>query len=814
MFLSYNWLQDLVKLPQSATPEKLGDDLTMHTVEIDGVEPQAQKFRNVVMGQVLAVEPHPNADRLQLSQVDTGDKEVRRIVCGASNLKQGQTVAVALPGAVLADGTEIKETQVRGEASQGMICAEDELGLGEGHDGIMVFEEKKAKPGQALAEYLELDDILFEVDNKSITNRPDLWGHAGIAREIACFLNTKNTKLFKQIVEAELAKSETGDIEVKVDNFDLCPRYMALKVDNIKVEESPKWMQERLSAVGIRPINNIVDVTNYVMLELGQPMHAFDGEKVKKIVVRETKAGEAITTLDGEKRDLEEGILAITDGENPIAIAGVMGGENSEINEDTTSIILESANFESTLIRKTSQKLGLRTESSMRFEKSLDPCLAELGLARAKQLLEKICSGARISGEAVDIYDTEKENFGFSKGPIELGLEWLSRMIGQEIEEEKIIEILKSLGFEVDRGSEGNLSVSVPSWRATKDISIKEDLVEEVARIYGYENIEPQPAAVDLEKPLSNKNRELERRVKNILSEGATMTEVYNYSFVGEDKLKKIGLDPTDYIRLANPFSSQHALLRQNLVPNLLENIRLNQPNYSRISIFEVGEIYLNIDGEVSKDPQSGETLPYQEKRLALMEAGDGKDDVFFRIKGKVEHLLAHFDLEVEYAPGETPSAWVRDDVFAHITVQGKIIGVVGQVDKKVLKNLGIKKEVAAAEINWPQFYEVTAAQPEKQYQSQPRYPALVRDLAFVVDAKILYNDIKEEIENFQELIEKVELFDVYQGEKLGKNKKSLAFHVSYRSLEKTLTSEEAEQVQTDLIKRLEDKFQAQIRDF
>ncbi|HMB65456.1 MAG TPA: phenylalanine--tRNA ligase beta subunit-related protein, partial [Patescibacteria group bacterium] len=375
-------------------------------------------------------------------------------------------------------------------------------------------------------------------------------------------------------------------------------------------------------------------------------------------------------TLDGEKRELEERTLVITDGKDPIAIAGVMGGENSEIDSETTSIILESANFEPTLIRKTSQKLGLRTESSMRFEKSLDPCLAESGLARAKQLLEKICSGARVSGEAVDIYNTEKKNFGFSRGPIEVSSEWLSQMIGQEIKEDKIIDILKNLGFEADKASGGGLSITIPSWRATKDISIKEDLVEEVGRIYGYENIEPKSASVDLERPLPNENRELERRVKNILSEGAAMTEVYNYSFVGEAKLKKIGIDSTDYIRLANPFSSQHALLRQNLVPNLLENIRLNQPNYSRISLFEVGEIYLSIDGEIRKDPRSGETLPYEEKRLALIEAGDGKEDLFFHIKGKVDHLLGHFDFIVEYIPGETPPAWAQEDIFAHITVQ------------------------------------------------------------------------------------------------------------------------------------------------
>ncbi len=813
MYLSLKWLKELVEIPSSLDPVDLGQSLTMHTVEIDGVESQAKKFQNVVTAKVLAVEPHPNADKLQVAQVDVGEKKTRSIVCGASNLDQGQSVVVALPGAELSDGSEIKEAKVRGEISEGMICAEDELGLGSDHDGIMVLE-KNVKPGQNLADFLGLDDTIFEVDNKSITNRPDLWGHVGLAREIACFSGLSNTKFFSQIVENEISKTGEGDIEVKVNNFKLCPRYMALKVDNIKVAESPEWMQKRLTAVGVRPVNNIVDITNYIMLELGQPMHAFDSKIIEKIEVREAKEGEKITTLDGEERELPQGTLLINNQEGPIAIAGIMGGENSEINEETTSIILESANFEPVQVRKSSQKIGLRSESSMRFEKSLDPYLAELGLARASQMLEQICPEARISSEAIDIHDTKKENFGLYTGPIELDVDWLNKRLGKEIEKGKVVKILEGLGFSTKETSENKLEVTIPTQRATKDISIKEDLLEEVARIYGYENIELKYPLVTLERVSFNEDRNLERKVKDVLSTGLKMTEVYNYSFVGEEKVKKLGLDPSDYIRLANPLTSELTLLRQNLITNLLDNIKFNQSRYSEISIFELGRVHLDIPGDVNKDSSSEEVLPYEEKRMALMEAGERKKDLFSSVKGKVENLFDHFDLKIQYLPGETFPNWAEERVFAHIVLSGKNVGFVTKINKKTLNNLGIKKEVVIADISWPQFLEAALEKPRKQCRPQNRYPSVVRDLAFVVDSKILYNDIREEIENFREIIEKVELFDVYQGEKLGKNKRSLAFHITYRSPERTLKSEEVEQLQTELIKRLESKFGAQIRDF
>ena len=815
MYLSLNWLKDLVNIPKSVTPGDLGVKLTMHTVEIDGVEKQSQSFAKVIVGKVLEVKKHPNADKLFLAQVDTGGQKLK-IVCGASNLAKDQLVPVALPGAVLPGGMEIKEAEVRGESSQGMICAEDELGLGEDHKGIMVLE-KKAKPGQALADYFKMEDILFEVDNKSITHRPDLWGHLGLTREISTFLNTKLSSEFQKIEKKEIKlNKDSEDLDIKIEAPDLCPRYIGLKIDNLKVEESPEWLQKRLTAVGMRPINNIVDITNYVMLELGQPLHAFDSSLVDSIVVRRAVKGEKIITLDGEERELEETMLVIADKEKPIAIAGVMGGENSEVSGETTSIILESANFDPVSTRKTSQKLGLRTEASMRFEKSLDPHLAETAIIRCANLLKKISPQVKFSSNLTDIHqDKAKENnFNLNTGPIDLNLDWFETRIGEELPEKKVTEILANLGFEIEREAESrNLKITVPNWRATKDISIPEDLVEEVARIYGFDNLKPKMPLVTMQAPLPNRERRIERRIKSLLSQGAAMSEVYNYTFTNQEKLQKLGIDPSGYIALANPLTNQHTLLRQNLITNLLDNIKTNQARFENLKFFEIGSVFLNLDGEINKDVKSEEKLPYQETRLGLIEAKD-KEIPFASLKGRVEYLLNSFKFEVEYEESESPLDWATANMFARVKVQDKDIGIIYALSPRVLNALGIKKKVAAAEINLAELSKLILTTPEKSYEQENKFPALVRDMAFVVDRKVLYNDLKKEIETFNDLIKGIDLFDVYEGEKIGKNKKNLAFHITYQAGDRTLTAEEVQKVQDELTRHLEEKFEAQIRDF
>ncbi|MBU4319419.1 MAG: phenylalanine--tRNA ligase subunit beta [Proteobacteria bacterium] len=882
MYLSLNWLKDFVNIPKSITPEELGLRLTMHTVEIDGVEKQADKFANIVVGKILEIKKHPDADKLSLVKLEIGNLKFAEVVCGANNINVNDKVPVALVGAKLPNGAEIKEVEVRGEKSFGMLCAEDELGLGDDRRGIMILD-KGAKIGQSLGEYLKLKDVIFEVDNKSITNRPDLWGHYGMAREIAAFLGVR----LKPHPPAPSPKQEMGrtknnltsylggvggGINVKVEDYKLCPRYMAVCLSGIKIEDSPKWMLERLIAVGMRPINNIVDITNYVMLELGQPMHAFDvrtilGDEIPnnkfqitnpatslrdnragksqisnlkfqndiKIVVRRAKKGEVLESLDGEKRELNNEMLVIADDKKPIALAGIMGGANSEIRDETNYIIIECANFDFASIRKTSQKLGLRTESSMRFEKGLDPNLCELALARAVGLIKKICPEAKIDGKLID-----EKKFSIDQGLIKLNLDWLNQRVGEIIEEKKVINILENLGFETSPSSFTNVSadkqpssrfktgtgssqgegekgkvleVTIPSWRAGRDISIPEDLLEEVARIFGYNNLKPAMPMVGMIVPEFNQERLFEREIKNILSNGAGLSEVYNYSFVGEDQLTKLGVDFSSHIKLANPIAVHQTLLRQNLAPNLINNIKTNQAKFEQFGFFEIGSVYLSTPGEINKGDRQDNNLPYQEKRIGIILASDKKQDVFSQAKGAVEYLLSSLNLPVDFTTIESGPGWADENIAADVNCQKSKIGIIAKLNEKSAKAFGVKKEAVIVEITLSEIYKLAGKQAVKKYQEYEKYPPLIRDLAFVVSEKILYNNIRNEIINFSELIRSAELFDVYQGSKLGFGKKSLAFHIIYQA-GRTLTAEEIDVLQKQLIQRLEEKFDAKIRDF
>ncbi|PKL72530.1 phenylalanine--tRNA ligase subunit beta [Candidatus Kuenenbacteria bacterium HGW-Kuenenbacteria-1] len=822
MYLSLNWLKEFVDIPKSITPEELGLKLTTHTVEIDGIKKQAENLDGVVVGEILEIKKHPNADKLQLVKVAIG-KEKLEIVCGASNIEVGQLVPVALIGAILPNGMEIKEAEIRGEKSNGMLCAEDELGLGKGHDGILILN--KTEVGQKFNEYLGLDDVVFEVDNKSITNRPDLWGHYGMAREIGAFLNIKLKKYNVNTVNKNV-NSANMRIKVKVEDQKLCPRYMAIAMDGIKIKQSPEWMQKRLIAVGMRPINNIVDITNYVMLELGQPTHIFDFDKIKSviskqipsaswrtkskinIIIRNAKNNETIKTLDNKDQKLDESMLVIADNKKSIAIAGVMGGANSEVDENTTSILIESANFDPVSIRKTSQKLGLRSEASMRFEKSLDPNLCEIAMARIMELIKEFCPQAEIISELSD-----EKKYSLNQGPIELDLEWVEKRIGKKIEEKKIIEILENLGFEI-RKNNNILIITIPTWRATKDISISEDLIEEIIRIYGYDNLESEMPIIMMEAPEINNKRLLERKIKNILSIGAKLTEVYNYSFIGEEQLKKIKINNfSSFIKLANPIASNQTMLQQSLVFNLLENIKLNQAKYENIGLFEIGNIFLNSSGNINKDNKTKDILPYQEKNIGIILASKN-DNLFNKAKGVVEYLVNDFNLEINFNPIKDCPEWANKKTVAEIIIANKNIGIVAQLDEKIASNVGIKKQVVVVEINFQKFCDLILNNQNKKYQEIPQHPPVIRDLAFVIDEEILYSDIKNEIENFNYLISLVELFDVFQGGRLGHGKKSLAFHIIYQAIDRTLTIEEIDQMQEKLIKTLEKKFNAQIRDF
>ncbi|MEK7189363.1 MAG: phenylalanine--tRNA ligase subunit beta, partial [Patescibacteria group bacterium] len=580
-----------------------------------------------------------NADKLKVCEVDVGQEKLS-VVCGGSNVKEGMLVALAKIGAKVrwhgeGELVELKPIAIRGVDSQGMICASTEIGLGEmfplkEEKEILDLSGRRLKIGASLAEALSLDDAILEIDNKSLSHRPDLWGHYGIAREIGALFKTK----LKEYSVGKFKKGSGFDLRVKVIEPKLCPRYMAVGIDGVEVGESPAWLKQRLLAVGLRPINNIVDITNFVMLDLGQPMHAFDAARFSchserseeslssmkgkrsfglrpqddiVIIVRKAKDGEEFITLDGENCKLDSSMLVIADDKQAIALAGVIGGEASGVNENTKTIIFESANFDAASIRQTSIKLGLRTESSARFEKGLDPSLCELALRKAVELVLEICPGAKAVSSMID-----EAHWHLNRGTIELSMEFLRNKLGVEIKQKEVAEILANLGFGVkakklvlERYRGNVLLVAVPSWRAGKDIVLVEDLVEEIARIYGFVNIPSQLPIFSIAPPEENKLRNLERRAIETLIKELGYTEIYNYSFVSAEQVKNLGDDLSKYIELDNPLSKEKPFLRRHLLPNLLENIKNNLENYNELKTFEIGKVFSAEDTGVRAETNS-----------------------------------------------------------------------------------------------------------------------------------------------------------------------------------------------------------------
>lgn len=809
MYISLNWLQDFIKIPAKISAQDIAEQLTAHTVEVEGFFDQADKFKQVVVGKVLEIKKHPNADKLRIALVDIKTKKLN-IVCGATNLAEGQLVPVAMEGAILPGEFLIKTSNIRGELSEGMICAEDELGLGDDHEGIMVLDSK-AKIGQKFADYLGLKDIIFEVDNKSLSNRPDLFSHYGLVRELATIFDLRYKNYNKIIIEKDkIVAVKDGKLKVDVVDKNLCPRYLAVKIDNIKIEESPLWLKNKLIAINQRPINNIVDLTNYVMLECGQPLHAFDANKIKQISIRLANKNETVETLDNKERILTNNDLVITDGVEPIAIAGIMGCHNAEIKEKTNSIILEAANFKADNIRRTSQRLGLRTEASVRFEKSLDPELAEDAMGRFFYLLKEICPSAQISTLVFDSYNKKIEEIN-----IFLDFHWLTQKIGQEIPVERVISILNNLGFKVVQ-KDGGLEVVVPSWRATKDVKSREDLVEEILRIYGYNNIISFLPTEQLVAPEMNYEKLIERKIKDILFLRFNLMEVYNYSFVGEDNLKKLNIDFFNHLKLINPLSGIYGILRQSLVPGLVLNIKNNQFKDDELGFFEIGGVFFNAPGDFKRQ-ESGETkLPYQEKKIGIV-ITSLKKNVFAEIKSLVHNFLLELvgqSADLQFSAFDNIPGWAHKSTCAKISIGKEDFGLISILNKEVIDGFNLKTKVGVVELNFNKLIKVIFNQPDLQFNETPKYPPVIRDISFVISNKILYNDIRQEISVFNDLIKTVELLDVYEGDKLAKGEKNLTFRLYYQASDKTLVSTEVDEMQGNLMNRLQEKFDTKIRDF
>lgn len=820
MLISFNWLKKYVNLPDSTTAEEVAAKLKASTVEVERVEVQGKNLEHIVVGKIISAEKHPNADKLKLCMVDVGNEQLQ-IVCGGSNVQAGMLVALAKVGAKVqwhgeGELIELKPTKIRDVESAGMICASTEIGLGElfpltEEKEILDLSNLKVKPGVALAQALSLNDAILEIDNKSLSNRPDLWGHYGIAREVAVLFN-KNLKEYT--VEKISARGgsafgrkpgEKISLNVQVQAPKLCPRYMAVAMSGIKVGPSPEWLKKSLMAVGLRSINNIVDITNYVMADVGQPMHAFDANTVAEttIIVRTAQDGEELVTLDNEKRKLDSSMLVIADAQKALAIAGVMGGLGSGISDQTNTIIFESANFEAASIRSTSTKLGLRSDSSSRFEKSLDPNLTMQALQKAVGLVLEICPGAKVASKVID-----ESKFSLKQGPISLNIQLLEKKIGVTLRPKEVIKILEQLGFGLKIKGEEFL-VTIPSWRATKDISIAEDLVEEIIRIYGYDKVQPSLPAFSIVPPEINTLRELEKKVKNILVHSLSYTEVYNYSFVSTVQIARMGDDVKQYVELDNPLSKEKPFLRRCLLLNLLENLESNQAGNDTLHFFEVGKVFRLEDPGFRVESNGDSLLPGQDTWLTAVCLEKKNRAPFWEAKGIVEALSKSVLPSIAISKsvsriGRHPSR------SASFVVGEKNIGSVYELHPSIAKNFGLEGRVGIVKINLSALVDVPRV--EKKYVPISVFPSIERDLAIVVKKSVSHQEILSALLNTDSLLQSVDLFDVYEGTNVGAEYKSMAYHFVYRNNERTLVTQEVDVAHEKIIKILKEKFNAEIR--
>lgn len=779
MFVSLNWLREFVDVPQDVDAKELGKLITVRTAEIDRVIEEGEGFKNIVVGKIKEVKKHPDADMLRIVMTDIGNETVQ-VVCGGSNLEEAQLVAVALPGSIVKwhgeEVVEIKVSKVRGVESHGMICASEEIGLGKsgGEKEIMNLNYTKAKAGTPLAEVLGKNDIIFEFDNKSLTHRPDLWGHLGIAREIAAITGWN----FLEKKPSTKIPMEGKIPHIEVFDADLCPRYMGLVIKNVKVGRSPDWIQNRLLATGHSIFNNIVDVTNFVMEEVGQPLHAFDLREIEGgIIVRRAKKDETIMTLDGEEKKLDENILLIADHKKALAIAGVMGGKHSGIQDDTTDILIESANFDPSAVRQASIKVGLRTDAVQRFEKSLDPKYCKRALLRAAELVLELCPGAEISGPYADVVNYENK-----ETVVEVSTQKIRSKIGTEISAPEMANYLERLGFVVEgRFDESSqmLRVKVPSYRATKDIAFEDDIVEEIARMHGYENIPNIVPSLPAKSPRVNVQRKNEHDAREILAYSLKLTETYNYSFYSIKTIEKYGLKENEHIKLLNILSEDQTHMRVTLVPNLVASLTEAAKYEESPALFEFGRAYKEI----------GKFMPEEKTTLAV--AKITKEDSFASIKSVLEEFLNVFGVEgAELIEAREEISYAHPHQRAEIKLRGKSIGNIFVLHPSIQDG-----KIAAFELD---FEAVSNARNKNVvYKSGSRFPSIDFDISVLVDKKVAYAELEKALrKSVPGILQKIELFDIYEGEKIAADKKSMAFRLTLQAEDRTLSKEDLAKAQ------------------
>ena len=811
MKLSLSWIKDYVQIPEDADLKKLAYDLTMSTVEVEDVEYLARRFDHMAVGVIEKVEAHPNADKLRVCTVDLGG-ETKDIVCGGINLEEGMRVAVACPGAVVrwhgeGEPVEIKKSKLRGVESFGMICASDEIGLGELFPSsqeaeILDLSAFEVPAGTPLADALDLNDVILEIDNKSMTNRPDLWGHYGIAREIAALYD---------LPLAEIKPFETevsSDFRTEILAPDRCSRYIGVEMSGVEVKPSPYKMQNRIWKAGMRPINALVDITNYVMLATGNPTHAFDADHIKDhIVVRPAAEGEKLILLNDEELTLCGDDLVIADAEGPVGLAGVMGGAKDSILPDTQRVILEIANFEATGIRRTTQRYDVRTEASSRYEKAVDPERCDQALAMSMKYFTELYPEMKITG-FIDNYVNKLE-----RAHIDVDLVWLEKRLGKHMTDDEIRGKLEKMGFDVEINGD-NMHVVAPTWRSTGDISIKDDIMEEIARMYGYDNFTATSFTTSFTEDINQKDKNLIRNIKEYLAFRCGMQEVYTYPWMNDVYVNAVLQNTDGILRLSTPPAPDLGYVRSSLLPNLCEAVVKNERYFNDFSIFEEAQVFF--DRNYTSPYDETESLPEQKKHIGAAFASSVKDvTILFReAKGVLEFMPRYTHMEAFEFKKEEKPVWADDVVWLNIYLGKEKIGDMGLLSKKVSMECGIKN------LNTMLFeLDATKLKPlpsrTNKFEHLPEYPETEYDISMLFDADATWDDIYDVImgkKKASALVKEAAFVDEYRGKQIPEGKKSVTIRLLIGSNEKTLTSEEIESAAEIVMKKLGKKMNAELR--
>ena len=811
MKVSLNWIRDYVQLPADADLKKLAYDLTMSTVEVEDTIELAKQFDHMVVGVINTIEQHPNADKLRVCMTDIGGR-VESIVCGGSNLREGMKVAVALPGSVCrwhgeGEPVEIKKSKLRGVDSYGMICGAVEIGLAdlfptkeEAH--ILDLSDFDAPAGTPLADALDLNDIILEIDNKSMTNRPDLWGHYGIAREIAALydLPMKEFPHFDRNVE------NTSGFHVTVEDAERCPRMTGTQIENVCVKPAPYWMQVRIWKTGMRPINALVDITNYVMLATGQPSHAYDSDHIAgHIIVRRAKAGETLTLLNGKELPLSTDDLTIADDAGVVGLAGVMGGAKDSILPTTSKVILEIANFQAAGIRRTALRYDNRTEASARYEKAIDPERCDQALDLSMQLFSDLYPEMKVTG-LVDEYPRH-----LKQAEIDVPLSWLERRLGKRLPPEEIRHKMELLGYGISFDGD-NMHVVVPTWRSTGDVSIQADIMEEVARMYGYENFEAEPITTTFDGAINQLDKDLERRIKEYLAIRCGMQEIFTYPWMEESYVNAVLQSTEGILSLSTPPSPAERFVRSSLLPNLCKAVVKNERYFDEFSIFETAQVFRDENYTSPYDPR--EKLPSQRKNVAGAFVTTAKDitALFRKAKGVVEMMARYVHMEaLTFRQTEKP-VWADNVVWLNIYRGEEKVGDLALLSKKVSMACGIKNlNVMLFQLDQDSLVPLKSR--TNTFTHMAEYPMTDYDISLLLDGSVQWKDVLQTIGGIKsELLHGASFVDEYRGKQVPAGKKSLTLRLSIGSKEKTLTSSEIEEVASNVLNKIAKRFGAELR--